>query len=124
MLRAELPEGLLKFTEKALDLGAVPCGVPQTCSVSLKNYGSHEAAFQVSPPCWHAGRSARGSDSPQLCPWARSLLADGASQTTTADCRLTWQAWFGCQAAGQFEPPWNRPPPLYPVGPRCCPTTA
>jgi hypothetical protein len=47
MLRAELPEGLLKFTEKAIDLGTVPCGVPQTCSVTLKNYGTHEAAFQV-----------------------------------------------------------------------------
>lgn len=47
-LRALLPEGKLVFASKALDLGGIPVGVPQTSLVILKNNGLHDAMFQVS----------------------------------------------------------------------------
>lgn len=50
-LRALLPEGKLVFASKALDLGGIPVGVPQTSLVTLKNTGLHDAMFQVSS-CW------------------------------------------------------------------------
>ena len=46
-LRALLPEGKLVFASKALDLGGIPVGVPQTSVVTLKNTGLHDAMFQV-----------------------------------------------------------------------------
>ncbi|KAL3150262.1 hypothetical protein ABBQ32_000114 [Trebouxia sp. C0010 RCD-2024] len=48
-LRALLPEGKLVFASKALDLGGIPVGVPQTSVVTLKNNGLHDAMFQVLP---------------------------------------------------------------------------
>jgi len=36
------------FSSKALDLGGIPVGVPQTSLVTLKNTGLHDAMFQVS----------------------------------------------------------------------------
>ena len=50
-LRALLPEGKLVFASKALDLGGIPVGVPQTSVVILKNTGLHDAMFQVSCCC-------------------------------------------------------------------------
>ncbi len=47
-LKALLPEGKLVFSSKALDLGGIPVGVPQTSLVTLKNTGLHDAMFQVS----------------------------------------------------------------------------
>ena len=47
-LKALLPEGQLVFSSKALDLGGIPVGVPQTSLVTLKNTGLHDAMFQVS----------------------------------------------------------------------------
>ena len=47
-LKALLPEGKLVFASKALDLGGIPVGVPQTSLVILKNTGVHDAMFQVS----------------------------------------------------------------------------
>ena len=49
-LAALLPEGKLIFAVKALDLGGMPVGVPQTSIVTLKNIGVHDATFQVSQP--------------------------------------------------------------------------
>ncbi|KAL0021413.1 hypothetical protein WJX79_003538 [Trebouxia sp. C0005] len=48
-LKALLPEGKLVFSSKALDLGGIPVGVPQTSLVTLKNTGLHDAMFQVGP---------------------------------------------------------------------------
>lgn len=50
-LAALLPEGKLIFAVKALDLGGMPVGVPQTSIVTLKNVGVHDATFQVSQDC-------------------------------------------------------------------------
>ena len=49
-LKALLPEGKLVFGSKALDLGGIPVGVPQTSVVILKNIGLHDAMFQVRFP--------------------------------------------------------------------------
>ncbi len=58
-LRALLPEGKLVFASKALDLGGIPVGVPQTSLVTLKNTGLHDAMFQVSTAHLHLAASAR-----------------------------------------------------------------
>ena len=58
-LAALLPEGKLIFAVKALDLGGMPVGVPQTSIVTLKNTGVHDATFQVSQPCSHEVGFAR-----------------------------------------------------------------
>ena len=47
LLHGELPMGLLKFTEKDLDLGPVPVGVRQGAVVLLRNIGTGNAAFRV-----------------------------------------------------------------------------
>ena len=46
-LRAALPEGKLSWKEKALELGNIPVGVPQTTVATLRNLGSHDGIFQV-----------------------------------------------------------------------------
>lgn len=48
MLMATLPEGKLAFKDKALDLGQVAVGTPQTSIVTLVNQGNLDAMFQVS----------------------------------------------------------------------------
>lgn len=47
MLSAELPEGLLKFRERQVDSGPLPCGQPHTVTVQIANDGTREAAFRV-----------------------------------------------------------------------------
>jgi len=37
----------LQFKDKEFDAGMVPCGVPQTVAVQLKNNGTCESAFKV-----------------------------------------------------------------------------
>jgi len=49
MLHGELPAGLLKFREKEVNLGPVPLHQQQTVVVQLKNAGTDDAAFRVSP---------------------------------------------------------------------------
>lgn len=46
-LRAELPEASLQFEGTGLDVGPVPCNVPLSKTVVLKNTGSHDCAFRV-----------------------------------------------------------------------------
>ena len=46
-LQGQLPEGKLRFKDKEFDAGMVPCGVPQTVIVQLKNDGTCESSFKV-----------------------------------------------------------------------------
>lgn len=46
-LRGELPEGNLKLREKTLDAGPVPCGLPHTLVMQIKNHGTRDSAFKV-----------------------------------------------------------------------------
>ncbi|GMH42128.1 hypothetical protein BSKO_10047 [Bryopsis sp. KO-2023] len=46
-LRAELSEASLQFSNPTLDVGPIPCGVPQTIVVLVRNTGAHDAAFRV-----------------------------------------------------------------------------
>lgn len=48
-LNGQLPEGHIRFKEKAVDAGMVPCGVPQTVRAQIKNTGTRESAFMVLP---------------------------------------------------------------------------
>ena len=48
-LHGQLPEGSLKFKDKAIAAGKVPCGMPQTLRVHLKNTGTRVSAFRVVP---------------------------------------------------------------------------
>ncbi|MEW5311269.1 MAG: hypothetical protein WDW38_002999 [Sanguina aurantia] len=48
-LRGELPEGNLKLREKALDAGPVPCGLPHTLVMQIRNHGTRDSAFKILP---------------------------------------------------------------------------
>lgn len=84
-LHGVMPEGLLQFKNKALDVGLVPCGVPQTLRVQLKNTGTRESAFKVTQR--HFLPSAASSlpqrtlsfPRPRLLPTSSLLLAARSS---------------------------------------------
>ena len=43
------PESNLIFTQKVLDIGAIPVGAPQKATAMIRNVGESDAMFQASP---------------------------------------------------------------------------